>query len=148
MAANANCDPPRPTARSPAASAPTGALTCSPLSARSSAPPNAAASTPIRLFAIRYRDRARSHRVEQLHFVHTPIIGGLTRGSPAHGLPLHLEAVGVVYKAVHNRVRVGGIADLVMPAIQRDLRGDDGRTAAVAVVDDFHQIAPLLGGQL
>src|SRR5271165_397696 len=64
-----------------------------------------------------------------VYFVHSPVIGGLTRGSPAHGLPLHLEAVGVVYKAVHNRVRVGGIADLVMPAIQRDWTVRLNRTA-------------------
>ena len=37
-AANANCGPPRPIARSPAASAPTGGPTCSPPSAPSSAP--------------------------------------------------------------------------------------------------------------
>ena len=81
-------------------------------------------------------------------FVHSSVIGGLTRGPATHGLALHLEAVGVVYQAIQNRVGVGGIANLVMPAIQRDLRGDDGRTTAVAVVDDFHQVAPLFGSQL
>ena len=83
-----------------------------------------------------------------IYFIHTSIVGGLPRGSPAHRLPLHLEAVGVVHQAVQNRVGVGRIANLVVPAIQRDLRGDDGRGATVAVVDDLHQVAPLIGGQL
>jgi hypothetical protein len=56
----------RPTSRSPTDSAPIGGSICSPLSAPSSAPPNAAGSTPIRQFVRRYRGRVRSCQVEQL----------------------------------------------------------------------------------
>src|SRR4051794_6152966 len=66
-AVNANCGPPRPTARSPAASAPNGARTCSPPSAPSSAPHSDAEWTPIRRSKPPYTAAQRSNRVEQIH---------------------------------------------------------------------------------
>src|SRR3954471_7643094 len=65
-AVNANCGPPRPTARSPAASAPNGARTCSPPSAPSSAPHSDAEWTPIRRSKPPYTAAQRSNRVEQI----------------------------------------------------------------------------------
>src|SRR5208282_5407850 len=65
-AANVNCGPPPPIAKSPAASAPTGALTCSPPSAPSSVPPHDAASTPIRRSITPYAANPCTHQVEQL----------------------------------------------------------------------------------
>ena len=38
-----------------------------------------------------------------------------------------------------------GSADQVVPAIDRDLAGDEGSAAAVAVFDDLEQVAALLG---
>src|SRR5215213_1839520 len=55
MAASASSVLPPPTARSPAASAPTGAPTSTPPSAPSSAPPHGAVSTPFRPSAQPYR---------------------------------------------------------------------------------------------
>src|SRR5215213_5205002 len=66
MAASASSVLPPPTARSPAASAPTGAPTSTPPSAPSSAPPHGAVSTPFRPSAQPYRASPSSHRVEQL----------------------------------------------------------------------------------
>jgi hypothetical protein len=34
-----------------------------------------------------------------------------------------------------------------VPVLDRELAGDDGRHAAVAIVDDFQQIPALFGGQ-
>src|SRR4051812_6262595 len=64
--ANGNCAPPQPIARSPAASVPTGAPTCSPPSAPLSELPHAEASTPIRPFARPYAGSPFSNRVEQI----------------------------------------------------------------------------------
>src|SRR5947209_19587039 len=55
-------------ARSPAASVPTGAPTCSPPSAPLSELPHAEASTPIRPFARPYAGSPFSNRVEQIRF--------------------------------------------------------------------------------
>src|SRR4051794_40334941 len=65
--ANGNCAPPQPIARSPAASAPTGAPTCSPPSAPLSELPHAEASTPIRPSTRPYAGSPFSNRVEQIH---------------------------------------------------------------------------------
>ena len=65
----------------------------------------------------------------------------------AHAVSLQLEAVGVVDEAVEDGVGDGGIADDLVPVLDRHLAGDDGRAAFVAVVDDFQQIAALLAGE-
>src|SRR5206468_6435763 len=71
--ANGNCAPPQPIARSPAASVPTGAPTCSPPSAALSELPHAEASTPIRPFARPYAGSPFSNRVEQIRNPLPPI---------------------------------------------------------------------------
>ena len=43
---------------------------------------------------------------------------------------------------------VSGIANLVVPAIHGDLRGNDGGAAVVAIIDDLDQVAALLGREL
>ena len=47
--------------------------------------------------------------------------------------------------AVEDGVSQGWVADHLMPAVDRDLTGDQQRAAVVAVVDDLEQIATLLG---
>jgi hypothetical protein len=74
------------------------------------------------------------------------VLPGLDAG--AHGFPAELESVGIVKEAVQDGVRVGGIADLVMPAVHGNLRGNDRRAATMAIIDDLHQVAALLGGEL
>src|SRR3954463_3760656 len=68
MPANANCGLWRPIARLPAASVPAGGPTSTPLSDPSSAQQSDAVSMLMPLYDKRYRDKLRSHRVEQLHF--------------------------------------------------------------------------------
>jgi len=53
--------------------------------------------------------------------------------------------VRIVDQAVEDGVGQGGIADHVMPAIHRQLAGDQGRAAPVPVLYDVEQIAALLG---
>ena len=65
----------------------------------------------------------------------------------AHAFSFQDQAVGVVDEAVEDGVGQRWIADDVMPMLDRHLAGDDGRCPAVAIVDDFEQVAALLRGQ-
>src|SRR5215471_3983609 len=69
------------------------------------------------------------------------------RFAPAHRVAAQFDAVSVVNEAVEDGVGVSGIANLGMPAIHGDLRGNDRRAAVVAIVDDLHQVATLLGSE-
>ena len=44
---------------------------------------------------------------------------------------------------VEDGVGQGGVADGGVPMLNRKLAGDDGRAAAVAVVEHFQQVAPV-----
>jgi hypothetical protein len=48
---------------------------------------------------------------------------------------------------VEHGIGDGGIADVRMPVVDRQLAGDDGGGAAMAVVDDLQQVASLLCGE-
>ena len=49
--------------------------------------------------------------------------------------------------AVEDGVGEGWNADQVMPAVDGNLAGDDERAFVVAILDDFEQIARLIGGE-
>jgi hypothetical protein len=49
--------------------------------------------------------------------------------------------MGVVDDAVENGVGVGRVADDLVPFVDRDLAGEDGRAAAVAFFEDFVEVA-------
>ena len=49
--------------------------------------------------------------------------------------------MGVVDEAVEDGVGIGRIADHLVPFVDRDLAGQDGRAAAVAFFEDFVEIA-------
>ena len=53
--------------------------------------------------------------------------------------------MGAMDDAVENGVGQGGIANDFMPAIDRDLAGDQQRSSVVAIINDLEQIAALLG---
>src|SRR5271169_5950733 len=55
----------------------------------------------------------------------------------AQTVAAELETVGVVDDAVENGVGQGRLAGQVVPAVDRDLAGDQGGAAAVAVLDDL-----------
>src|SRR5271166_4010643 len=68
------------------------------------------------------------------------------RGPPlAQALAGQLDAIGVVNDAVEDGVGERGNADQVMPAVYGNLAGDDERAFVVAILDDFEQIARLVG---
>jgi hypothetical protein len=72
---------------------------------------------------------------------------GAAGGPAAHGFPLELDAIGVVDEAVEDGVAEGRVGDPLVPGEHRQLAGDDGCGAAVAVVDDLQQVMPPLGRQ-
>ena len=51
-----------------------------------------------------------------------------------------LDAMRIVDEAVQNGVGVSGVANDLVPGGQRELGGDDRRSAAVALFEDFEQI--------
>ena len=53
--------------------------------------------------------------------------------------------MGVVDDAVEDGVGEGGFADDVMPFGDGQLAGDQDRGVLVAVLDDFHEVAALIG---
>ena len=65
--------------------------------------------------------------------------------APAQRWAFEIDAMGAMDDAVENAVGQGGIANHLMPAIDRDLAGDEQGSSVVAIVDDLEQIAALLG---
>ncbi len=63
----------------------------------------------------------------------------------AHAFAGEIEAIGIVYDAIEDGVGESWIADKFVPAADGELRSDDKRTTAVAILDDFEQIALLFG---
>src|SRR5258708_27632967 len=63
----------------------------------------------------------------------------------AQTVALELQAMGVVDDPVKDGVGEGGLADQVVPAVDRDLAGDQRGAAAVAFFDDFQHVVALLG---
>jgi hypothetical protein len=59
----------------------------------------------------------------------------------AHGLATHFDAVGVVNQTVQDAIGDGGIADLLVPARDRQLGGKDGGTGLVAIFADLLDFA-------
>ena len=53
--------------------------------------------------------------------------------------------MGIVNDAVEDGVGECGLSDQVVPAVDRDLAGDQGGAAAIAVLDDFEHVMTLLG---
>lgn len=50
-------------------------------------------------------------------------------------------------ESIQDGVGDGRVGDDLMPTFDRHLAGDDGRSALVAIVDDFEEIATLLAGK-
>ena len=65
----------------------------------------------------------------------------------AQGFTLQLQPVCAVDKTIKYGISDGGIADVSVPVVDRQLAGDDGGSAAVTIIDGFQQIAPLFCGE-
>ena len=50
--------------------------------------------------------------------------------------------MGVMHEPIENRITKRGVADQVVPVIDRDLAGHQGRATARAVLHDLEEIAP------
>ena len=59
----------------------------------------------------------------------------------AHGLAAHFDAVGVVNQTVQDAIGEGGIADLLVPARDRQLGSEYGGASLVAVLTDLPDFA-------
>ena len=59
--------------------------------------------------------------------------------------PLRVMRWALVEEAVEDGVSEGAFADNIVPVLDGDLRGEDGPTAGIAVVEDFEQIVASLG---
>ena len=70
--------------------------------------------------------------------------GGATASGLAQGVALEFNPVCGVNDAVQDRFGISGIPDRAMPVGQRDLGGQDDRSAVMAIIDNLHQI-PALG---
>lgn len=66
----------------------------------------------------------------------------------SEALPLQFDAMGVMGEAIEHRHRDGRVADDPVPGVDGQLAGDDRRSRFVAVLDDFQEIAALLGIEL
>ena len=66
----------------------------------------------------------------------------------AHAFSFDLQTMGVVDEAVEDGVGERGIADDVVPLIDRNLAGDQNRRALMAVFEDFEEVSLLVFGEL
>ena len=67
------------------------------------------------------------------------LIAGILR---SHAFSGELKAVSIVNEAIQDRVAEGGITDDVVPMFHRDLAGDDGRCATMAIIKELQKVAP------
>ena len=72
-----------------------------------------------------------THRVKRFQFA---------RALP-HALACEGQPVGVMDEAVQDGIGQGRIADGLVPVLHRELAGDNRGAAAVAVFEDFQQVA-------
>ena len=55
----------------------------------------------------------------------------------SHGSSFQLNSMSIVNQPVHNGIGEGGVPDVVMPAIDRELTGDEGGSVPCSVFDQF-----------
>ena len=61
----------------------------------------------------------------------------------AHGFSAHLDAVSIVDQTVEDAVGNSGIADLLVPAGDRQLGSEDSGASLVTILADFSDITTL-----
>lgn len=70
---------------------------------------------------------------------------GVFSARAAQALAAEFDAMGVMDEAIQDRVGVGGVANNLMPSYHGELRGDDRRSASIALFEDFEQIVASAG---
>ena len=68
------------------------------------------------------------------------ILGWLVGARASQAVAGEIDPVRVVDDAIEDGVGVGGIADQLVPFVEGDLAGDDGRAAAVTFFEDFEEV--------
>jgi hypothetical protein len=58
----------------------------------------------------------------------------------AHGFSPHLDGVSVVDEAIEDAIGDGGIADLVVPLTDRQLRGQNRGATLIAILADLPKV--------
>lgn len=61
----------------------------------------------------------------------------------SHALACQFDAVGIVDKAIEDRVGDGRISDDLIPALDGHLAGDDDRAPLVSILDDLEEVTAL-----
>lgn len=61
----------------------------------------------------------------------------------SHGIALHLNTVSIMNQSVQDAVGKRRIADLFVPARNRQLRCEDGRAYLIAVLANLPEVAAL-----
>src|SRR5438552_10865928 len=68
------------------------------------------------------------------------ILGWLVGARASQAVAGEINPVRVVDDAIEDGVGVGWIADQLVPFVEGDLAGDDGRAAAVTFFEDFEEV--------
>lgn len=61
----------------------------------------------------------------------------------SHAFPNEGQPMGVVDEPVQDGVGQGRVPDGLVPMLDRELTGDDGRASAMSVLEDLKQVASL-----
>ena len=72
---------------------------------------------------------------------------GTLGGHFSHALALECQPVRVVHEPIEDGVGDGRIGDCLVPVIDRQLAGHNCRAAIVPILDNFQDVATLLGRQ-
>ncbi len=75
--------------------------------------------------------------------------GGGRPGSSSvpEGFSFQVQTIGVMDEPIEDGVGQGGIAQIGMPVVHGELAGRQGGAPGVAVVEEFQEVAPLVGGE-
>jgi len=66
----------------------------------------------------------------------------------AHAVASEFDSVGVVNDAIEDRVGKRRVADDLVPTLDWKLAGDDDRAGIIPILDNFQEIAALIGIEL
>ena len=72
-------------------------------------------------------------------------VGCVDRLTSPQTVALKLDSMSVVNDAIKNRVSDCGIANNIMPLLDRNLACDEKRALVASIVDNLKEIAPLFG---
>ena len=68
------------------------------------------------------------------------LLRGFAGARASQAVAGEIDAVRVMDDAIENGVGIGGITDEIVPFVDRDLAGNDGRSAAVTFFEDLEEI--------